>query len=313
MLRRFGLILALTLLPSAAWAQPYQPYPQQQPYAPAPYQPYPPPPPPVAPCPPVSDDEAFEIDERGCKKKLDDKPLERGSVFGVRVAMTTTKGADTNGTFGAASVAGNSEQFKTGTYLSIHASGYSFIGGGSGGFEGGVGTMLAVGVRAPIATHHGPFARIGIGGELQGNKRFYFSRLSLPIGELGYQYTEGRTVLELGGRGAPVITGRYNTGHRTKRELGDGSLEWGGYAAAHSKFGRIDASYMRIEADENFPGGPVISLRGTGCVYIKRVGICADGTYLRGDAYFGLPTFPNRFVRDVRSFYGGLTIGVIDL
>lgn len=309
MLRRFGLILGLTLVPSVAHAQGpswYRPPPQtygpqgQQPG----YQPV---------CDPVDDDVETELDEKGCPKKKKDKPLEEGSVFGVRVAMTTTAGAETNGTFGAATVGGNSEQFRTSGYLTVHGSSYAFIGGGSAGFEGGFGGLMTFGVRAPITKTQGPFARIGLGGELQGNKRFYYSRFALPIAELGYQYQQKRTVLELGLRGAPILTGRYNSGHRTRRETGDGSLEWGGYLAAHSKYGRIDASYMRIEADDNFPGGPITTLRGTGCVYVSRVGICLDGMYVRGDAYFSLPTIPVAFTRDVRSFYGGLTIGVIDL
>lgn len=290
---------------------PYQPYAQPA-YAPPPYAPYPPPR--SGPdCPPIDGDEEEwdDVDANGCKKKR--KPWERGSVFGVRVGMTTTKAAETNGTFVAATVAGQSEQFKTSGYFTVHESSHASIGGGSAGFEGGLGAMITFGVRAPFGESHGPFARIGLGGELLGNQRFYFSRLSLPIAEIGYQYIKGRTVLELGARGAPLITGRYNTGHRTKRELGGGSLEWGGYLAVHGKVGRIDVSYMRIEADDNFPGGAVNVLRGNGCVYVSRIGICADGMYLRGDAYFSLPLLTGVVTRDVRSFYGGLTIGVIDL
>jgi len=324
MLRRTVPTLALLLLASNAHAQqppPYQPPPYGPPYAPyappppqpgygpGPYAQYPAPPPA---CPPGDDDDGWdEVDANGCKTKR--KPWERGTVFGVRVGMTTTKAAETNGTFASATVSGMSEQFKTSSFLTIHESSHGSLGGGSAGFEGGLGGMFAVGVRAPFGQSHGPFARIGIAGELLGNQRFYFSRLSLPIAEIGYQYIKGRTVLELGARGAPVITGRYNTGHRTRRELGGGSLEWGGYLAVHGKVGRVDVSYMRIEADDNFPGGPVNVLRGNGCVYVSRIGICADGMYLRGDAYFSLPLLAGVVTRDVRSFYGGLTIGVIDL
>ncbi len=94
-----------------------------------------------------------------------------------------------------------------------------------------------------------------------------------------------------------------------RRELGGGSLEWGGYLAVHTRDGRIDLSYTRIDADGNAPGGTVEVLRGVACGYVKeRVAICADGMYIRGNAsYFGPPAIP----ASVDSFYGGVTIGVL--
>ena len=320
MLRSFVPAVAVMFFAGTAHAQ-YAPTPQPTYYGPGPGPyagPYAPaPPPPKAGCGDVAEDDPWEYDDDGCKKSKD-KPWEPGGVFGVRVGMTTTAGADNNGTYGAVMVGGHSEQFRTRGVFTLHASSHGTIGGGSAGFEGGLGGFVAGGVRAPIGQHHGPFARIGLHLEMLGNSQFYFSQISLPVAEVGYQYIKGRTVLELGGRGAPVITGRYNTGHRTRRELGSGSLQWGGYAAVHAKFGRLDVSYVRFEADDNFPGGPVGVLRGNGCGYIKRIGICLDGMYIRGDGYFGLPAGATglgltRSERDTRSFYGGLTIGVIDL
>ena len=268
--------------------------------------------PPAAPCQDVvaADDEEWELDERGCRKKKEKKPWERGSIFGVRLAALNTNGAEKDGTFIGAMVAAQSEQYHVGRIYSGHYNSYGYLGGGSAGFEGGLGGTLMFGARAPFGDKHGPLARVGTSMEMQGNKRFYYSRLVLPMAEVGYQYTPSLyTILELGGRGGAVISGRYNTGHRTRRELGDGSFEWGFYGAAHTKHSRFDLSYTRIQADDNYPGGAVGTLRGVGCGYVSRLGVCGDVMIITGKGYIGLPRVPF----DVTTVYAGLTVGVIDL
>ncbi|MFO0741035.1 MAG: hypothetical protein U0270_34370 [Labilithrix sp.] len=257
------------------------------------------------------DQDEWELDERGCRKKKEKKkPWERGSIFGVRLSALNTDGAEKNGTFIGAMLAASSEQFHVSRIYSGHYASYGYLGGGSAGFEGGLGGTLMLGARAPFGDKYGPLARIGTSMEMQGNKRFYYSRLVLPMAEVGYQYAPNDfTVLEVGGRGGAVITGRYNTGHRTRRELGGGSLEWGFYGAAHTKITRFDISYTRIQADDNYPGGAVGTLRGTGCGYFGRLGICGDAMVVNGDGYIGLPRVPF----DVTTIYAGLTVGVIDL
>lgn len=246
------------------------------------------------------------VDKESYECKKGDK-WEKTSVFGVRGSITNTSGAETDGTFVSGVVQGASEEYKTEKILTLHESSHASLGGGSANLEGGLGMTFNVGVRAPIGEHHGPLTRLGIGGEFMGNSRFYFSRLVLPSVEVAYQYYEGRTLLEMGVRGAPIITGRYNTGHSTRRELGDGSLEGGAYLSAHAEFGRLDVSATRIFASDNFPGGPVDVLRGWACGYVKDlVAICADGMLIQGEAYS-----PGRVVRDVKSIYAGMTIGVL--
>lgn len=269
-----------------------------------------PPPPPRA-CENVvlADDE--ELDDGGCAKKKEKKPWERGSVVGVRLALLHTNGAEKDGTYIGAMAAFNSEQYQVGKIYSAHGNSYGYLGGGSAGFEGGLGATVMLGARAPLGEKHGPLARIGLAGEMQGNKRFYYSRLVLPMAEIGYQYAAPGefTILELGGRGGNVITGRYNTGDRTHRELGGGALEWGFYGAAHTKLTRFDLSYTRIQADDHYPGGAVGTLRGLGCFYVGHVGICADAMLVTGKGYIGLPRVP----LDVTSFNAGLTVGWADL
>lgn len=252
----------------------------------------------------------WELDSNGCRKRKEKKPWERGSIFGVRLSATNTNGAEKDGTYIGAMAAVSSEGYQVGNIFSGHYASYGYLGGGSAGFEGGLGGALMIGGRAPVGDKHGPLARIGTSMEMQGNKKFYYSRLVLPMAEVGYQYAPNDfTILEVGGRGGAMITGRYNTGDRTKRELGGGTLEWGFYGAAHTKWTRFDLSYTRIQADDNYPGGVVGTLRGTGCGYIGRLGICADAMYVNGKGYIGLPRVP----LDVATIYGGITVGLVDL
>jgi hypothetical protein len=247
-------------------------------------------------------------EKKECPDDKEDK-WEKTNVIGVRGAITRTNGAETDGTYVGAMAAVATEQYKSEGLLSAHGLMNLSLGGGTAGLEGGLGGTVTVGIRAPLGEHHGPTVRIGPGGELLGNSRFYFSRLALPVIEVGYQYLRDRTVLEIGARGAAIITGRYNTGHRTRRELGDGSLEWGGYLSAHHKYGRLDASITRIEARDEFPNGPVTVGRGWACAHIlDKIAVCADAMLIDGGAsYFGPPHIPG----NVFSVYGGLTIGAL--
>ena len=262
----------------------------------------------AAPCTPQDGDDDWELDARGCRKEKK-KYWEPGSIVGARLAISSTHGAEKDGTYVAAMAMFASEQFKVGKIFSGHESSYGYLGGGSAGFEGGLGGTFLVGARAPLGEKHGPLARVGLSMEMQGNKRFYYSRIALPTAEIGYQYASDRTILEAGGRGGAVITGRYNTGDRTHRELGGGSFEWGFYAAAHTRHSRADISYTRIQADDNYPGGAVGTLRANGCGYIGFIGICGDAMLVNGDGYVGLP----RQSFSVSTFYGGITVGFIDL
>lgn len=245
-----------------------------------------------------------------CKKPEEDK-WEKSTVAGLRGSITYVDGSDKKGTYGGLVLAFASEKYKTDGLLSGRLSGGASIGGGTGGFEGGLGGSLAGGVRLPVGAEHGPVARLGAGGELLGNKNLYYSRIQLPMLELGYQYTHNRTVLEAGMRGSVVLTGRYYTGNDTKRDFGDASLEWGAYLAAHTRYGRLDAQFYRIEGRGTDPSGPVHVARGWLCGYVvDRIGVCADAMVLDGDAMRAVPGLAPTTTR-VASFYGGLMVGVL--
>lgn len=246
-------------------------------------------------------------DKKACRKEP--AIWEKTTVVGVRGALTHTSGAEIDRTYGAAMAEIATEYFKTDGLGTYHGSVNLALGGGAAGLEGALGSSIALGVRAPVGEHHGPVARLGVGGELMGNQRFYFSRLALPTVEVGYQYQGERTLLEAGARGSVLVSGRYDTGDRTRRKLGDGSLEWGGYLAAQTAYGRLDVSVARTEARDEFPGGPVDVLRGWLCGHMLSgtLAACADVMIIDGGAYYG----PPRTVTSVTSVYGGVTIGVL--
>lgn len=261
-------------------------------------------------CTPCSEGCHCEVDLSWMCDDDEEEHWEKTTVFGVRGGLTYTNGAESDGTFVGAMAQVATEQYKTDGIKSGHGSMHGALGGGSAGFEGALGGSITGGIRGPVTENQGPVARIGLGGEMIGNRRFYFSRLALPTMEVGYQYQKDRTLLELGARASFIITGRYNTGHRTRRETGDGSLEWGGYLSAHHRVGRIDVSVARIEAGDEFPGGVVDVARGWMCGHIiDRIAVCADAMVIHGGAsFFGPPAIPT----DVTSLYGGITIGALE-
>ncbi len=232
------------------------------------------------------------------------------SVLGVRLSLLHNGGLQNKTTFGV-TAHGAGETYRTYKLFSLRSSGIAGLGGGSGGLEGALGGTLALGIRIPVAEHHGPVIRAGLGGELLGNSQFYYSHIDLPIGEIGYQYSSGHTVFEIGGRAGSLITGRYNTGDSFRRELGT-SLEVGGYLAAHVEHGRIDINYMHIAATPD-PGTGVDVLRGSACGYVTpKVAICGDAMFIHGDEQPPpLPVGPPPVVIDTSStsIYGGVLVG----
>jgi hypothetical protein len=265
------------------------------------------------PCTPCCDDKDDEKKEH-CERSWTWK-LEHDGIVGVRGSLTLLNGSDRDRTEIGATFTVAGEHYATEGLWTRRASLQLALGGGTAGLEGSLGGAAAFGVRLPVRDDQGPIARIGTQGELIGNGHFYFSQIALPLGEIGYQYTDGRTILEAGGRAAPIVTGRYDNGNVTRRELGGGTASFGAYLAAHLPFGRIDVSYERIGEGDNFPGGPVHVLRGWLCGYlVGRLALCADGMFVEGqsshpdlqpssDAQSGpLPT-------RVDSFFGGMTIG----
>ena len=186
-----------------------------------------------------------------------------------------------------------------------HGSLQFVLGGGQAGFEGMLAGAIDIGYRIDVTDKHGPFGRAAFDGRIQGNDRLYFSALELPRLTLGWQFLSGKTVLEVGARGGPILTGRFNPGDAGVRSI-SGSLEYGGFVSAQVDFLRFDATAMRIDARKTGNGSPVDVGRGAVCGIAGKLGICADFMILRGDANMG----PTRGTEEALATYAGLTVGL---
>jgi hypothetical protein len=180
------------------------------------------------------------------------------------------------------------------------------LGGGDAGFEGMLAGTVDIGYRLDVTERQGPFGRAGFDGRMQGNDRLYFSTLELPRLTLGWQYLDGRTALEVGVRGGPILSGRYNPGDEGYRRL-SGSFEVGAFASATISILKLDATAMRIDAKDTGTGRPVDVARGSLCGIAGKVGVCADLMAIRGDADMG----PNAGgVQLATAGYAGFSVGV---
>lgn len=186
-----------------------------------------------------------------------------------------------------------------------HGSMQFVLGGGQAGFEGMLAGVIDFGYRIDVTEKQGPFGRAAFDGRLQGNDRLYYSALELPRLTAGWQFLSGKTVLEIGARGGPILTGRFNPGDTGKRSI-SGSLEYGAFVSAQVDFLRFDATAMRIDARKTGNGSPVDIGRANLCAVAGKVGVCADFMVLRGDVNMGAALG----TREALATYGGVTLGV---
>lgn len=240
----------------------------------------------------------------GCKK-----PEIELSVTGIRPSLTSVSSPGTRQTsdIGVA-FAGTVDSYALDG--SAHGQMQWVLGGGQAGFEGMLAGVIEGGYRADFTKNQGLFGRAGFDGRLQGNDRLYFSALELPRISLGYQFLTGRTVLEIGARSGPILTGRFNPGDSGIRSL-SGSFEYGGFASAQFDFLRLDATALRIDARKTGDHTPVDVGRASLCGIGGKVGICADFSVFRGTANMGngADGAPLGF-RDVLATYAGVTFGL---
>lgn len=256
-------LLALLLSAPSAWAQDeatVAPGPSSEPAAPPAARC-------TAPCLPVPRD----VDEFG--------------TVGVRVSETHVKTRlDTTTSVGVLAALDNQLYFTPGLF-SMRALDFGFIGGGSGGFEGGLGGDFAFGARAPFGPHQGPFVRLGFRGYLFGNDDLYNSLLELPTGQVGYQLLVGRRLLfELAASGAPVLVGRYDVDGALPRKLGK-SFEWGGHLAVRVAGVHLEVGYSRFEPERGSAYDALDMLNGQLCAAAWPIALCADGRYYRGKVW----------------------------
>jgi hypothetical protein len=223
------------------------------------------------------------------------------SVIGLRGAITDVKdsGADDNAI--GVMFAGRGESYASQGVASGRATHFFAIGGGNGGFEGALDLGVSLGLRVPITEEFGPFLRIGARGWLMGNDVLYSSLLELPLGEAGLQIASGRRLLEIAGRGGPVLTGRYNPGDGGERALG-GSFEYGGHFAVQFDPVRVHGAFRRVDARKTGDDQPVDFWTGDLCLQ-HTIALCGDIQYTTGDAAY-LGAFHH-----AKSTYGGVLLG----
>jgi len=224
-------------------------------------------------------------------------------VTGIRAAITNVStGTVKDSTIGVG-FAGSGETYALdGT---THAAGSWMLGGGQGGFEGALAGTIDIGYRVPIAENHGPFGRIGLDGRIQGNDLLYFSMFELPRITLGWQYLEGKTVIEGGARGGAILAGLYDPAEDGRRKLN--GFEWGGFGSAQIDFLRLDVSFMRIEATKTLDGTPVDVARGQVCGIGGKIGVCLDAMFFHGNADMRAN---DGGIHSTSAQYVGLTFGI---
>jgi hypothetical protein len=203
-------------------------------------------------------------------------------IVGLRVAYLRSDSGGSNEDATTVSFAGHLEAHNRETDMATYRGRLDFsLGGGSAGLDGAFGGALLVGLRLPVSAHHSPFARIGLGGEIQADPRFLFSRFDLPLSEIGHQYVNDALLLEAGFRFSPVLTGRFRS-NADMRELSS-RLSFGAFATAQLRPVRFDALYTRI-APRDDVGRGLDSFQGLGCVLpFGQLTLCVDGQFVRDD------------------------------
>jgi len=223
-------------------------------------------------------------------------------VFGIRGSAIGVRGVPADEGSGIM-FSEEGEEFVRRGIFSSHGLHRLAIGGGGAGFEGTLLGGLTGGFRIPVGDRHGPVFRAGALGYLRGNNAFYASLLELPEIEIGYQYLQGVTVLELGMTSGAVLVGRHRVGEAETRRLGAG-LEIGAYAALHVPWVRLGLKAVRLPTNDGLDS-PVRVAEGTLCVIASPFAICADGRATVTDAI----TTPGAPPSEVRSLYAGLAFG----
>jgi hypothetical protein len=230
---------------------------------------------PGRPCTPLPGDEREE--NRPARAIREDRVAE-AHFFGVRATETWARGAVVPARALGVTASVRHFDYDARGLFSGRSVGAAFIGGGSAGFEGGLGGTLGAGLRAPFGRRHGLVARLGLEGYLLGNDRFYTSMLELPQGQLGYQVLTSSLLIELSGTLGPVLTGRYRASGAPTDRLG-GMLETGARLGLGFRHAHLELAYSRYERAGQGPARGLDRLAGSVCGNASAVGVCADVEY----------------------------------
>jgi hypothetical protein len=228
-------------------------------------------------------------------------PVAEVATFGVAGTLTNRQFEDESAKDGAVLVSATHHSYDTRTIFAGRSYGLGFIGGGSAGFEGGLGAELAFGLRIPFASVHGPVARIAIEGFLMGNQSFYSSMLELPKGELGYQLLDRNLLFEAAATAGPVLAGYFNVEGAPKRPLG-GLFQVGGHVALGVQNAHLELAVSRLDAGD-FRFGALHQVQSSLCGLPSVFSICGDVRYIESETNDQEP--------GARVAYLGVRMGVI--
>jgi hypothetical protein len=222
-------------------------------------------------------------------------------TFGIAATQTLRRLDNQSTADGAILASASHFSYDTRIIFSGRSNGFGFIGGGSAGFEGGIGGELAFGLRLPFAKTHSPFARVALEGLLIGNDTFFASLLELPKGEFGYQVLSPKMLFELAATAGPVLAGRYNVDDAPARPLG-GLLQVGGHAAFGLRHLHLELSLKRFDSSD-YELDPLTEVASSLCGLPSVFAICANVRHLAGGSNAPEP--------DMRIGYLGIQVGVI--
>jgi len=163
--------------------------------------------------------------------------------------------------------------------------------------DGGIGGIYHLG------QNHGPLARLGVRGLMQGNDDFYFSFLEIPTLDIAYQLHLDWAMVEGGLRAGPVWTGKYDTRRRVDRDVGI-APEWGAFGTAIAGPVLFDAALFRIQHER-----PVnVGLAKLCVAYV--VGVCGDAEFINGDLFKPVSSATAApELENVTTLYLGLSLG----
>jgi hypothetical protein len=221
-------------------------------------------------------------------------------TFGIAATQTLRRLENQSTADGSILASASHFSYDTRIIFSGRSNGFGFIGGGSAGFEGGLGGELAFGLRLPFAKTHGPFARIAIEGFLMGNETFFASLLELPKGEFGYQVLSPKVLFEIAATAGPVLAGRYNVDDAPARPLG-GLLQVGGHAAFGLRHVHLELSVKRFDSSDH-ELDPLTEVASSLCGLPSAFAVCANVRHLAGGSNAPAP--------DMRIAYLGIHVGV---
>lgn len=164
------------------------------------------------------------------------------------------------------------------------------LGGGGAGFDGRYESLFTIG--PVIGTEQvGIAPRIGLGGNIRGNDRFYRANIALPRGDLALDIhpVEG-LFLEGGITGAYNLVGRFNV-EDTSRKTGEAwQAGFFGVAAISILSGTVQGTREYVRGG---PGTPIDTLEINGCLNpVSALVLCANYVTSKGDARVGAVVTP---------------------